>query len=163
MMKLTVTNDNNDKKEVGFIWGTGAFLNTCDKLGLPIGQVQLGILDPKIFLTITHEAVLLFIKKNKLDFELSFDAFVESFDLLTKEQIDSVYQDYLASTYQGASMKEHYIEFGFEFKEDDEARKKNLAKKKKHQSQKLSSTSSAGDTQSNRQRRRQSRNTKQST
>lgn len=107
-------------KTYSFCWGTLALLNTCDKIGCTLQELDYGIMadDAKYFYNLSYQALLandltLNNGANVIDGELdglSYAQYLNWLDNAPQSTGDKITQSFLKSKYLGKSMEQRYNE-----------------------------------------------------
>lgn len=134
-------------KTYSFCWGTLTILNTCDKLGCTLEELDYGIManQPKYFYELSYQALLtddltinngINIIDGQLE-ELSYAQYLNWLDNAPQDTGDKIVNSFMQSKYLGKSMQQRYNELLEKISATNTVEEKPV-KKKRGQSQKSS-------------------------
>ena len=131
-------------KTYSFCWGTLAFMNACDKLGVTLNELDLAIWagEQKAWWTLAYQALVVNdmtannganIVNGELD-GFNFAQFVNWLDNASDKEGETISKSYMDSKYLGKTMQEHYDNMlaKLNIDIDEETKEKSVPAKKKN-------------------------------
>ena len=114
-LQIKITNIETEQEteyNVGLVWGTGAFEECEEMLGIDLDEIDRGILfgKSKILNSLAYCAIVNWCKNlvDPIDVPFSYKQFIYWLDKAPQDTAKKMMDDYLNSSYQGRTTKDYY-------------------------------------------------------